>query len=146
MAMAAPRPLAEPVTRATLLSSRKLSRMFADVFCMLRPMYVVGWSRGNSVDGMSRALQSAVHHQSFHVPETGMQEGIGKAANRRKAELLPEMNRRKIAADDKVELHGAEAMRSRVLQRMGAHRSGHTATGCPGGRHVAAVADVGAPA
>ena len=40
MAIAAPRPLAEPVTRATLLSRRKRSR----AFCMMKPMYV-GWVR-----------------------------------------------------------------------------------------------------
>ena len=36
MAIAAPSPLADPVTRAILLSRRKLSRMFADVFCMVK--------------------------------------------------------------------------------------------------------------
>src|SRR5882724_74380 len=95
---------------------------------------------------MPRVLQHAIHHESVHVPETGVKECVRKAAHSSKAKLLPEMNCRQIAADDKVELHGAEAVGSRVLQRMGAHRSCHPATGCLGGRHVPAVAYVSAPA
>src|SRR5882757_7651080 len=73
-----------------------------------------------------------------------MQERARKTANSGKSKLLPQMNRCQIAADDKVELHGAEAVSSRVLQRMGAHRSCHSSTGCVGRCHVAAVAYMGA--
>ncbi len=39
VAMAAPRPLAAPVTRATLWSRRKRSRTDCGVFCMVLPLY-----------------------------------------------------------------------------------------------------------
>src|SRR5207244_13068131 len=61
-------------------------------------------------------------------------------------ELLPQVNRPKIAADDKVELDGTETVSSRPLQRMSAHRSRYSATRGPGSRHVAAVAHMCAAA
>src|SRR6201993_2963223 len=99
----------------------------------LRPMYVVWRSPSNS------ALKRAVHHERVHIPELRVQKCARQAANRGKAELLPQMYRPQIAADDKVELHGAEAVGSRALQRMSAHRSRHSATRSIGSRHVAAV-------
>src|SRR5260370_42701938 len=116
MAMAAANRLAEPVTRATLLASRKLSRMFADVFGMVKANVRCGPESGQLVERISRVLQRAIHDECVHVAETRVQKCVRKAANRRKAKLLPEMNCGQVAADDEVELHGAEAVGSRVLE------------------------------
>src|SRR5271169_2883425 len=103
MAMAAPSPLAEPVTRATLLSRRKLSRMLAGVFGMAKANVRCGLESEQLGDV---SLERAIHDESIHVAEPRMEKRVRKAANDDKAKLLPEMNGRLISADDKVELHG----------------------------------------
>src|ERR1700760_1943581 len=106
----------------------------------LRPMYVVGRSWSNSSRQVTPYSQRAIHDQRVHISEARVQKCAGQAADRRKAKLLPHMNRAKIGADDKVELHGAEAVGARVLERMGTHRGRHSATNCVNGCHVAAIA------
>ncbi len=89
-------------------------------------MYVVGRVGATPVNPVTPSSQRAIHNQSVSVAETRVQERSWKPSNRGEAELLPEMNRRFIAADDKVELHGAETVSAGVLQRMFAHRGRHS--------------------
>src|SRR5207245_9168583 len=105
----------------------------------LRPMYVVCRSSSNSRRYVTPYSQRAVHHERVHIAESWVKKCARKTANRRKAELLPQVNRPQISADDKVELDGTEAVSSRALQRMSAHRSRHSATRGLRRRHVAAV-------
>jgi len=71
-----------------------------------------------------------------------MLEGARQAANNFKTEIGPEFHSTFVCADDKIELHGAEAAPPRVFERMKAH-SACNATALRGGRSdIAAVCNV----
>ena len=73
-------------------------------------------------------------------------EGPGQTANDFESEALPQPNRAFVGADHKIELHGAKASGSRVIQRMGAHSPGNAAPLSPVSRDISAVRDMRAPA
>src|SRR5579872_664873 len=71
-----------------------------------------------------------------------MQEGRWQAAAHFESEALPEPDGALIRADDKIKLHREKTALSRMVQGMGAHCAGHTASGSAGGDHVSAVGNV----
>src|ERR1700743_259694 len=74
-------------------------------------------------------LKAAVHDEGVDVALRGVVEGAWQTAHDFEAEFLPEADGLFICADDNIELHGAKASCSGVVERMGAHGAGDAATG-----------------
>src|SRR5258707_11005763 len=72
--------------------------------------------------------ERAIHHERVDEAEAGMGEGLREAAHDGEAEALPEPHRALVAADDEIELHGAEAAPPRLAPRVLAHGAGDAAT------------------
>jgi DNA-binding HxlR family transcriptional regulator len=64
-----------------------------------------------------------VHHQRVHEPQNRVLESLRNRCDNVEPKTTPKPDRAFVRADHAVELHGAEASRSRVPQRVLAHRS-----------------------
>src|SRR5688572_7784290 len=104
-------------------------------------------SRG-ALRGVSRDFPFEVekHHQGIDIAESRMVECAGQSAHDLEAEALPEADSALIGADNEVELHRAEALCPREIERVEAHGARDAAAGCGGGGHIATIGDVGATA
>ena len=91
-------------------------------------------------------LEMAVHDEGVDVALRGVVEGAWQTAHDFEAEFLPEADGLFICADDNIELHGAKASCSGVVERMGAHGAGDASARCPICGHVSAVGYVAASA
>ena len=71
-----------------------------------------------------------------------MVENLRKAADNREAETLPQSDRAFVAADDKIELHGAETALPCAFERVRAHRASYATADRVRRGHVTAIRNV----
>src|ERR1700681_1032236 len=94
----------------------------------------------------SPGSQHAVHPHRIDQAEPRMVERLRQPSDDLKSKALPQRDRARIAADDEIELHGAETPRSRMRERVGAHGPRHAPPARRVRRHIPAIGDMRAAA
>jgi hypothetical protein len=87
-----------------------------------------------------------MHDQRVDELTARVPECPREPADRMKTQSLPQADSRFVAGDDEIELHGGEAARLGVGQRMGGHGTTDPATRGPGRGHVGSIGHMRAAA
>ena len=74
----------------------------------------------------ARQSERSVHYQRVHEPQNRMLETLRNRSDNVESKMTPKLDRALVGTDHAVELHGLEASRSRVTQRVLAHRRCNT--------------------
>lgn len=87
-----------------------------------------------------------MHYQRVHEPQNRMLETLRNRSDNVESKMTPKLDRAFVGTDHTVELHGPEASRSRVTQRVLAHRRCNTPADRVRRGYITAVGDVGTAA